>query len=254
MPISLTEALAAIDRVDPVQPRTIELAGAVGLTLANDAVAGGVKLRLAGARLRRIDIAQLSGAGVESVKVRVPRILIVSSAVTESTRAMIRGAIESEGGGALETNSPQAASKKEDFDAAIGFGDRRIGRFVFDGIALSPGGGIAFGAVDARPLMVLPSDFGGGLAAWLAVGRRLFARLAFRLIEEQPYFLELARPIISKRGVAEIVAVRRRAAQAEPLAGEWTADTIARADGWILVPAESEGLAAGARVQMRPWP
>jgi molybdopterin biosynthesis enzyme len=81
------------------------------------------------------------------------------------------------------------------------------------------------------------------------------SRLAFRLIEEQPFLLELARPIVSTRGVAEVVPVRRRAAQVEPIAGdEWSPHTLARADGWILVPAESEGLSAGSRVQMRAWP
>ena len=29
---------------------------------------------------------------------------------------------------------------------------------------------------------------------------------------------------------------------------------IVRANGWILVPADSEGYAPGARVVVRPWP
>jgi hypothetical protein len=29
---------------------------------------------------------------------------------------------------------------------------------------------------------------------------------------------------------------------------------VARSDGWILVPADSEGYSAGAAVPVRPWP
>jgi len=253
--ISLTDALAAVDRsIDPVRVISIDLPRAAGLTLASDAVVGGTKLRLAGARLRRVDIAQLGGARVESIEVRVPRFLIVSDSGSESTRMMIEGAIESEGCAIAEAGSIETATKREDFDALIVFGDRRIGKIVFDGVALSPGGAIAYGHVGGRPLLAMPSDFGAALAGWLAIGRRLLARLAFRLIEEQPYLLELARPVASTRGIAQIVAVRRRAAQLEPLPGDWTAETMARADGWILIPADSDGLAAGTRVQMRPWP
>ena len=264
LPLSLTDALAAVDRsIDPVPVVSINLPHAVGLTLAADAVAEGTKLRLAGARLRWVDIAQLAGAGVETIGVRVPRFLIVGSdAVPVSTLAVIKGAVEGEGGNAMETaNQLGAASKKDDFDAAIVFADQdaphrfdQTVQIAFDGVALSPGGGIAFGHANGRPILRLPSRFNEALAGWLAIGRRLLARLAFRLIEEQPYLLELARPVPSTRGVAEIIAVRRRAAQLEPLLGDWTPETMARADGWILIQADSEGLAAGARVQMRPWP
>jgi molybdopterin biosynthesis enzyme len=113
---------------------------------------------------------------------------------------------------------------------------------------------MAFGHAGGTPTLFLPAGM-DGFAAWLAVGRRLLARLAFRLIEEQPYLLELARPLLSPRGVAEIVPVRRRAAQVEPMTGDaWSPQSLARADGWILVPAESDGLAAGSKVQMRLWP
>ena len=114
---------------------------------------------------------------------------------------------------------------------------------------------LSVGNGDGRPVLLLPGHIEAALAAWLTIGRRLLARLSFRLIEEQPFLLELARPVTSKRGLAEIVPVRRRAAQVEPLTNEgWTPQTMARADGWILVPAESEGLTAGTKVQMRPWP
>jgi len=41
----------------------------------------------------------------------------------------------------------------------------------------------------------------------------------------------------------------------EPLATRYLPlSSLTRADGWILVPAESEGYPAGAAVNVRPWP
>ena len=53
----------------------------------------------------------------------------------------------------------------------------------------------------------------------------------------------------------ELVPVRRKDDTAEPLATKYLPlSALARSDGWILVPADSEGYAAGAPVQVRPWP
>jgi molybdopterin biosynthesis enzyme len=49
--------------------------------------------------------------------------------------------------------------------------------------------------------------------------------------------------------------VRRKDGQLEPLAAKYLPlSSLARSDGWILVPADSEGFAAGSPVQMRLWP
>jgi molybdopterin biosynthesis enzyme len=75
------------------------------------------------------------------------------------------------------------------------------------------------------------------------------------MIEEQPFHAELSRKVASPLGLAEVVPVRRRFSQVEPLGGAYLPpQTLARADGWILVPADSEGYPAGTRVPVRPWP
>ena len=264
--ISLTEALAILDRtVEPVAPAERDLS-ALGYTLAADAGPDNAR-RLTGARLRRIDIALLASFKVESVAVRMPRVLVVRTGKpnnnADAVCTLIAGAIDGEGGIASTEAKPlDAALNNEDCHALIAIGgDANLraladaGQVEFDGVALDPGGAIAFGNANARPVLLLSDKIETALVAWLTLGRRLLARLAFRLIEEQPYLLELARPITSTRGQAEIIPVRRRAAQVEPLAGsDWTAQTIARADGWILVPAESEGFPAGTKLQVRAWP
>ena len=126
---------------------------------------------------------------------------------------------------------------------------------AFHGIAIAPGETTALGFVGARPVLLLPGRIDAALAGWLTVGRRMLARLAFRLIEEQPFAAELARKIASPLGLAEVVPVRRRLGRVEPVAsGYLSLQALARAEGWVLVPADSEGHPEGARVIVRPWP
>jgi hypothetical protein len=67
--------------------------------------------------------------------------------------------------------------------------------------------------------------------------------------------LTLTRKIISTVGMTEIVPVRRNPDGIEPLSsGDWPMQALTRADGWVLVPAESEGFPAGARLAMRAFP
>jgi molybdopterin biosynthesis enzyme len=67
--------------------------------------------------------------------------------------------------------------------------------------------------------------------------------------------LPLARKVTSTVGLAEVVPVRRNAGQLEPLAAKYLPlSSLARSDGWILVPADSEGFAAGTPVLVRAWP
>jgi molybdopterin biosynthesis enzyme len=55
--------------------------------------------------------------------------------------------------------------------------------------------------------------------------------------------------------LAEVVPVRRNDEGAEPLATKYLPlSVLTRSNGWILVPADSEGYSAGSRVQVRPWP
>ena len=131
----------------------------------------------------------------------------------------------------------------------------RVGHVAFHGIGIAPGETAALGFTGPRPVLLLPGRIDAALAAWLTVGRRMLARLAFRLIEDQPFSAELARKIASPLGLAEVIPVRRRLGKVEPVAqGYLSMQALAHAEGWILVPADSEGYAPGARVVVRPWP
>jgi molybdopterin biosynthesis enzyme len=235
---------------------------------------GSVPMRRAGERLRAIDLAAVAGAGVTRVSARTPRLRIVpvrtdtiigSAARLIATDAARCGGAPDEANGALSE-----ALSDESTDAIVAIGGTgsgrndasvqtlaRAGRLVVHGLALTPGETAAFGFVGAKPVLLLPGRLDAALAVWLVVGRRMLDRLAaVKATEHEPAeTLTLARKVTSTVGLAELVPVRRNGDKAEALATKYLPlAALARSDGWILVPADSEGYSAGAPVQIRPWP
>jgi molybdopterin molybdotransferase len=192
-----------------------------------------------------------------------------AGAVAASAAALIASAIDAESGSAIiQGTTLEAALNDKTADAVVAIGGTgsgrndnsvrtlaRVGKVAYHGIAITPGETTAIGSVGARPVLLLPGRVDGALAGWLTIGRRMLARLAFRLIEDQPFSAELARKIASPLGLAEIVPVRRRLGRVEPVAaGYLPLQSLIKAEGWILIPADSEGHPQGARVIVRPWP
>jgi molybdopterin biosynthesis enzyme len=269
------DAVAALDAVEARGGQIAALAPAApgdGVLAPDADVAAGSKLRLSGARLRHIDVALLSTLGIERVMVRQPRVRIVrvgTSDVIRGAAALISLAIDSESGIAVSDDAALDVALTDDGEDAViavggtGSGTRdrsvstlaRAGKVQFHGIGITPGETTALGFAGPRPVLLLPGRIDAALAGWLTVGRRMLARLAFRLIEDQPFTAELARKIASPLGLAEVIPVRRRLGRVEPCAqGYLPMQALARAEGWMLVPADSEGYPEGTRVVVRPWP
>jgi molybdopterin biosynthesis enzyme len=265
------DAVAPFDSVTAQGEATVPMAPGEGVLPTGGDAPPGV-LRLAGARLRRIDVALMQALDVERVLIREPRVRVVrirNDAILDAAARLVANAIDAESGTAIADGMTlEAALTAEDADAIVTIGGTgsgrsdasvrtlaRLGSVIHHGIAIAPGETTAVGFVAVRPVLLLPGRLDAALAGWLTVGRRLLARLAFRMVEEQPFLAELSRKVASPLGLAEVVPVRRRFSQVEPLASAYLApQTLARADGWILVPADSEGYPEGTRVPVRPWP
>jgi molybdopterin biosynthesis enzyme len=269
------DAVAAIETVQMRGTRAEALAPVApgdGVLPPDTDAAAGSKLILTGTRLRRIDVALLIALGIARVPIREPRVRVISlgdQSIPRGAKALIARAIDAESGSAVADDlALDVALAAEDTDALVAIGGTgqgrndasvhalaRAGEVAFHGIAIAPGETTALGFVGHRPVLLLPGRMDAALAGWLTVGRRMLARLAFRLVEEQPFSAELARKIASPLGLAEVIPVRRRLSKVEPVAsGYLPLQALARAEGWILVPADSEGYPAGARVVVRPWP
>jgi molybdopterin molybdotransferase len=230
-------------------------------------------LRTAGERVRITDAAVFAAAGVAQVKVRAPKLRLVTA--REDLRLppalqLIARDCAARGGDVLRTNGldPGEALRNEDCDAVIIIGgsgsgsrDRSVntlgqrGKVLVHGVGLTPGETTALGTIGARPVLIVPGRLDAALAAWLTLGRRLLARLAADEQPETTTLLSLSRKVTSTVGLAELVPVRHDGLHAEPLAGKqlplWV---LARANGWLLVPPESEGYPAGAKVAINDWP
>jgi molybdopterin molybdotransferase len=236
----------------------------------------GIPLRHAGERLRITDIAALACAGLARVTVREPRIRVVplrGSGIIAAIARLVASDIERRGGAAQLDDAGRdldVALAAASADATVAIGGTgsgrndasaqalaRAGRLAVHGMALTPGETAAFGFVGARPVLLLPGRLDAALAIWLVVGRRMLERLAAATanLHEPTESLTLARKVVSTVGLAEVVPVRRKDDTAEPLATKYLPlSALARSEGWILVPADSEGYAAGAQVRVRPWP
>jgi len=244
-----------------------------GILPAGADAAAGLALRRSGERLRHVDLALLCAAGIANVKIRQPRIRLVCAQKEvggeDFLTPFLSRLIEACGG--VAEAGPAMSLEQSFTDASLdavfvlggsggGRNDKsvltlaRVGRVECHGVALLPGETAAFGMA-AKPVLVLPGRFDAALAVFLTLGRRLIARLAGAVEDEARIPLQLSRKIASQPGFAEFVALRREDQGIVPLsAGPSTLAALARADGWLLVPPESEGYPAGAIVEMRLFP
>jgi molybdopterin biosynthesis enzyme len=269
----------AVAPVDAVVTRgdVAEAVGAVtaggGVLPAGSEAEPSKPLRKSGERLRNVDTAVLAAAAIAQVSVRAPRLLIVTA--REDLRLMppvqmIARDCAARGGVPVLRNglALDEVLRADDCDAIVivggsGTGARddsitalaRIGKVAVHGVGLTPGETSAIGEAGGRPVLIVPGRLDGALANWLVLGRLLLMRLAGGNEPESTAVAALSRKVTSTVGLAEVVPVRHDGANAEPLAARhlplWA---LARANGWLLVPPDSEGYPAGAQVAIHSWP
>lgn len=225
--------------------------------------------------MRHHDITILRAASVPAVTVRVPRICILQSRqgndrVLQAAATWMKHAVAAAGGHPVSCAEGDLAEALRDTkaDAVIGIGGTGTGRYdnavglladigevAFHGIAIAPGETAALGFVDGRPVLLSPGRLDAALACWLFVGDRILARLCGRPPDDAGCIARLTRKVSSSLGITELIPVACKDEQAEPLGSTYLSlQVLARANGWISVPAQSEGYPAGASVAVRPLP
>jgi molybdopterin molybdotransferase len=133
-----------------------------------------------------------------------------------------------------------------------------IGELAVHGVALRPASPAGFGFLPregslSRPVFLLPGNPVSCLCAYDLFAGPAIRRLGGRSME-LPYrriTLPLARKIASAVGRVDYVRVRVSEGAVEPLAtsGASILSSTTRADGFVLVPRDGEGFAAGASVE-----
>jgi molybdopterin biosynthesis enzyme len=269
------DAVAEIDAVvlrDGRAQAVAAITSGDGVLSAGADAAGNTAFARGGGRLGALVAAAFAGA-VSRVSIHEPRVRVVGTRpdpIIDAAAALLAHAIAAAGGIALCESGEglEEALRRHDADAVVAVGGTgsgrndasvttlaRLGRVEVHGVALSPGETAALGMIETRPVLLLPGRIDAALAVWLLLGQRLLARLAGSREQPAAAYAKLTRKVASNLGLAELIPVRLREGQAEPLgSGYLPLQTLAQSDGWILVPGDREGHPAGAAVMVRSWP
>lgn len=129
-----------------------------------------------------------------------------------------------------------------------------VGELCVHGVALRPASPTGLGFYQGRTVFLLPGNPVSCLCAYDLFAGPVVRKLGGRSMD-LPYTartLPLARKVTSAVGRVDYVRVRVVAGQVEPLAtsGASQLSSTTRADGFVLMPRDSEGLAAGEQVQV----
>ncbi len=212
----------------------------------------GVAMLPAGRRLRPQDVALLAALGIDTVPlVRRPVIgLTVGGRQSGALAAMLRALVGRDGGLVSAAGPADLLLAAGDPDtAAAGAGAVERWR-----VALRPGEQAGFGRANGVAMLLLPDAPLACLAAYDMLAGPLIRRVAGGA-SGSPYATveaTLDRKIVSAIGFTDLVRVRVAGGRALPLGaadGGGLASAV-RADGFVIVPDGSEGLAPGSCVRV----
>ncbi|MDQ8731447.1 molybdopterin-binding protein [Bradyrhizobium sp. LHD-71] len=246
-----------------------------GVRRAGEDMAEGSGIVAAGQRIGATDLMIARSAGCDRLSVRRPivRVLEVPAGDKRSTSAEFIAASAREAGArvmlakadARDAQSIASAIGGDACDLLLIVGGSGVGRndaavaalaargdVVAHGLALRPGRTAAVGRIGPTPVIVIPGTPSHALAAWLGLAQPVLDRLTMRMLRH-PIVRPLARKIASAIGFSELVLLKAVDGDWRPLAtGDLPLQQIATADAWLIVPAESEGYAAGAHIGALP--
>jgi len=241
-----------------------------------------------GRLLRPQDLGVLSSVGVQEVRVvRRPRVRLVVTGnellpagsrprghcIADANGPMLAALVQRDGGlidfpGPVP-DEPEAILRSlyADADVIIVSGGSSVGledlaptllathgELAVHGIAMRPSSPTGFGRLEHRLVFLLPGNPVSCLCAYDFFAGRAIRALGGRekTWPYRPVAAKLARKISSPIGRLDYARVRLAEGQVEPLAigGASVLSSTTRADGFVIVPADSEGFAPGTEVQV----
>jgi molybdopterin molybdotransferase len=160
-------------------------------------------------------------------------------------RQAVRAALEGSTADVLLVSGGSSVGQEDHAPAVLA----ELGELPVHGVALRPASPSGVGFIGARPVFLLPGNPVSCLCAYDLFAARAVRRLGARS-PELPYRtarLPLGGKVSSAVGRVDYVRVRIREGRAEPLAvsGASLLTTTTAADGFVLVPRDSEGYPPG---------
>jgi molybdopterin molybdotransferase len=242
------------------------VAAGAGIEKKGQPLRHGMPLLAAGKLLRAQEAALLALFGIARVAVlRRPRIRLEIAGPKplgaglpgEANGPLLRALVARDGGVVTEASAETVIAVGRtgtgaDDEAAPALA--ASGELAIHGVAMRPGGSAAFGRRDGVPVILLPGEPLACLAAYELFAGRLVRRLAGRGpgLPHPMREAEIGRKIVSAVGLVDFVQVALVAGCAEPRGSPEAGGLLSavRADGFLLVPAELEGYAPGARADV----
>lgn len=279
-----TDAVLPVEAMQADGPFVEALGSAApgeGVERQGEGLRGGTVLLKAGHRLRPQDLGLLAALGIDMVRVGAqPRVRIVLAGGPRSgpeTLGAMLTALVTRDGGVAELVGPlpadraalAAAYAAPGADLLISAGRTGVGeddvaplalaeagQLALHGVALRPGDSAALGTACGVPAVLLPGEPMACLTAYELLAGRALRRLAGRDpgLPHPAVPAVVVRKLVSEIGCTELYRVRRTAdGMVEPVASPYRPGLAGAvlADGFVLIPAESEGVPAGATVTLR---
>jgi len=127
-----------------------------------------------------------------------------------------------------------------------------LGELLVHGVRIQPGKPTSFGRIGGKPVICLPGYPVAALSALYLFIRPAAKRMAHQPVEQPVKRARLSRKIASRPGYESMVRVALRGEEADPImaSGAGILSSVARADGYVVVPEELEGLEAGEEVEV----
>ncbi len=127
----------------------------------------------------------------------------------------------------------------------------KLGGVLFHGLALKPGKPTLAGMTGETPTIGLPGHPAAAYLVFHALVRPIIAALSGGMLAETIVPAVLTRAAPSNHGREELLPVRLSGGEAEPLfIKSGLVLPLTRADGYVRIPRDTEGLQKGARVDV----
>lgn len=196
----------------------------------------------------RYKIADANGPMLAALVARDGGLVIERSIVPDDPNAIL-AAMRTEADVVLVSGGSSVG--QEDHAAAL---LAQHGRLPIHGVAMRPSSPAGMGLLDGRLVFLLPGNPVSCLAAYDFFAGRAIRRMGGRPAH-WPYrriLAPLSRKIVSVVGRTDYARVRVVDGRVEPLAigGASILSSTTRADGFVVVPEDSEGYAAGSDVEV----